>query len=198
MKTSRRRVIFIYHQEILQVISLFTLQPEAKFYELYWYCKYHILVDCISGLPIYEITTSANISDSTVTLDILSKTNSFLSLQECSFLADKAYDVKYRYNTVKNDYSGEYFIALNTNNTKSPKKLPISNPICGSWLQCTKIENSQPEAEPVKNSVVLWNIPKQVNVPVITSIGTTERKILAAPNILQFLMITDYQLTETQ
>ena len=62
--------------------------------EFYWGYKNHILVDCISGLPICELTTSANVSDSSVTLEILAKANSFLPLAECTFLADKAYDVK--------------------------------------------------------------------------------------------------------
>lgn len=113
-------------------------QHNEKKYEFYWGYKNHILVDCISGLPICEITTGANVSDCTVTLDILNKTNSFLSLQECSFLADKAYDVKYIYNAVKNDYNGDCFIALNARNTKSTKKLPVGNPICDAGLAMHK------------------------------------------------------------
>lgn len=113
-------------------------QHNEKKYEFYWGYKNHILVDCISGLPICEITTGANVSDSTVTLDILTKTNSFLSVQECSFLADKAYDVKYIYNAVKNDYNGECFIALNARNTKPHKKLLVGNPICEAGLAMHK------------------------------------------------------------
>lgn len=109
-------------------------QHNEKKYEFYWGYKNHILVDCISGLPICEITTGANTSDSTITLDILDKTNSFLSLQECSFLGDKAYDVKYIYNTIKNTYNGDCYIALNTRNTKNPKKLPNGNIICEAGL----------------------------------------------------------------
>ena len=56
---------------------------------------------CITGLPINEITTTADVADSTVTLDILKNTNEYLSVKECSFIADKAYDVKVIYNTVK-------------------------------------------------------------------------------------------------
>lgn len=107
-------------------------QQNEKKYEFYWGYKNHILVDCISGLPICELTTGANTADSTVTLDILNKTNSFLSLQECSFLADKAYDVKYIYNTVRDTYNGDCYIALNARNTKNPTKLPNGNIICES------------------------------------------------------------------
>ncbi len=56
--------------------------------------KNHVLVDCISGLPIYELTTTANVHDSTVALDILADTHTFLPITECTFLADKGYDVK--------------------------------------------------------------------------------------------------------
>lgn len=113
-------------------------QHNEKKFEFYWGYKNHILVDCISGLPICELTTGANTSDSTVTLDILSKTNSFLSLQECCFLADKAYDVGYIYNAVRDIYNGDCYIALNTRNTKNPKKLPSGNIICEAGLAMWK------------------------------------------------------------
>ena len=52
---------------------------DEKNYEFYWGYKNHVLVDCISGLPIYEITTGANVADSTVTIDMLKETHSFLN-----------------------------------------------------------------------------------------------------------------------
>ena len=85
-------------------------QHNEKNYEFYWGYKNHILVDCISGLPVCELTTGANVSDSSVTLEILKKANSFLPLAECSFLADKTYDVKVIYNTVHDTYNGDCFI----------------------------------------------------------------------------------------
>ena len=109
-----------------------------KNYELYWGYKNHVLVDCISGLPICELTTGANIYDSTVCLDMLAKTNAFLPLRECSFLADKAYDVKEIYNTVKSVYQGDCYIPLNTRNTKNPKKLPSGRPLCEAGLAMLK------------------------------------------------------------
>ena len=109
-----------------------------KNYQFYWGYKNHILVDCISGLPICELTTGANVSDSSVTLEILKKANSFLPLAECTFLADKAYDVKGIYNTVHNAYNGDCFISLNKRNTKSPKKLPSGNIICEAGLAMHK------------------------------------------------------------
>jgi IS5 family transposase len=111
-----------------------TNQINDKNYEFYWGYKNHVLVDCITGLPIYELTTTANVADSTVALDILSQTNSFLSVQECTFLADKGYDVKAIYNAVRDTYQGECVIPLNVRRTKDSKKLPVGNPICQAGL----------------------------------------------------------------
>ena len=41
------------------------------------------------------------------------RANSFLPLAECTFLADKAHDVKAIYNAVHDIYNGDCFIALN-------------------------------------------------------------------------------------
>ena len=62
-------------------------QTDEKRYEFYWGYKNHVLVDCISGLPIYELTTTANVGDSTVALDILADTHSFLPITECMIKA---------------------------------------------------------------------------------------------------------------
>ena len=88
-------------------------QHNERRYEFYWGYKSHVLVDCISGLSLYELTTPANIMDSTVAVDILAAANQILPLQGCSFLADKGYDAKIIYNTVKSVYDGDAFIPLN-------------------------------------------------------------------------------------
>ena len=113
-------------------------QTNEKNYAFYWGYKNHILVDCISGLPIYEITTTADIHDSSVALDILADTHSFLPVTECSFLADKGYDVKNIYNQVHTLYHGECIIPLNKRNTKNPKLLPQGNPVCEAGLAMWK------------------------------------------------------------
>ena len=81
-------------------------QHNERRYEFYWGYKSHVLVDCISGLPLYELTTPGNISDSAVAADILAAVDQTISLKECAFLADKGYDVKSIYNTVKTVYEG--------------------------------------------------------------------------------------------
>ena len=79
-------------------------QHNERRYEFYWGYKSHVLVDCISGLPLYELTTPGNVADSSVAADILAAANQTVSLKECTFLADKGYDVKSIYNTVKSVY----------------------------------------------------------------------------------------------
>lgn len=96
------------------------------------------MVNCITDLPIFELTTTANVYDSTVALNILSQTNDFLPINECTFIADKAYDVKKIYNTVKDVYNGDYAIPLNKRNTKNPNKIPSGHPICKAGFAMRK------------------------------------------------------------
>ena len=91
-------------------------------------------MDCISGLPIYEITTTAEVADSTVALDILANTHSFLPVTECTFLADKGYDVKKIYNEVNHLYNGECIIPLNKRNTKNTNLISTGSPVCEAGL----------------------------------------------------------------
>ena len=115
-----------------------TNQVNEKKAAYYWGYKSHVLTDCITGLPIYELTTPANIADSTVTIDILKRVNQFLPLEECTFIADKGYDVKAVYNTVHDIYHGDCVIPLNPRNTKNPEKLPSGHPVCEAGLAMHK------------------------------------------------------------
>lgn len=105
-----------------------------KNYECYWGYKNHVLCDTITGLPLFEMTTPANVHDSEVAVDMLRKTNSFLSIRECYFIGDAAFDVKSIYNVIRDEFEGECFIPINPRNTKNPKKLPAGNPICDAGL----------------------------------------------------------------
>ena len=113
-------------------------QHNEKNFAYYWGYKNHVLVDCISGLPVWELTTPANISDSSVTERILAEANQVIPVLECTFIADKAYDVKAIYNLVRNVYQGDAVIPLNSRNTKDPKKLPSGHPICPAGLAMNK------------------------------------------------------------
>lgn len=105
--------------------------------EFYWGYKSHALVDCISGLPLYELTAPANITDSTVAVDVLAAANQFILLHVCSFLADKGYDTKSIYNTVKSVYDGKAFIPLRKHKAKK-NALPAGNLICDAGLAIHK------------------------------------------------------------
>ena len=113
-------------------------QSGEKNFEFYWGYKNHVLVDCISGLPICELTTTAKVADSTVALDILADAHSFLPVSECTFLADKGYDVKSIYNQVSRLYDGECIIPLNKRNTKDTRLLPVGVPVCEAGLAMWK------------------------------------------------------------
>ena len=113
-------------------------QHNERRYEFYWGYKSHVLVDCISGLPLYELTTPGNVADPAVAAEILAAADQTISLKECAFLADKGYDVKSIYNTVKTVYDGEAFIPLNPRGTKDLKALPAGNPVCEAGLAMHK------------------------------------------------------------
>lgn len=113
-------------------------QHNERRYEFYWGYKSHVLVDCISGLPLYELTTPGNIADSAVATEILAAADQTISLKECAFLADKGYDAKSIYNTVKTVYEGEAFIPLNPRGTKDLKALSAGNPVCAAGLAMHK------------------------------------------------------------
>lgn len=113
-------------------------QHNERRYEFYWGYKNHVLVDCISGLPLYELTTPANIADSTVALNILEAANQIISIKECSFLADKGYDARHIYNAVKAVYAGEAFIPLKKRHAKNGKNLSVGNPVCEAGLAMHK------------------------------------------------------------
>ena len=97
-----------------------------------------MLVDCISGLPLCELTTPGNIADSAVAAEILAAADQTISLKECAFLADKGYDAKSIYNIVKSVYEGEAFIPLNPRGTKDSKALSAGNPTCEAGLAMHK------------------------------------------------------------
>ena len=83
-------------------------------------------------------STPGNIADSAVAAEILAAADQTISLKECAFLADKGYDVKIIYNTVKAVYEGEAFIPLNPRGTKVLKTLSVGNPVCEAGLAMHK------------------------------------------------------------
>ena len=161
-------------------------QVNKRNFEYYWGYKNHALVDCITGLTIFELSTSADVYDSVVAIDILNQTNSFLSICECTFIADKAYDVKAIYNTVKDVYCGECAIPLN-------KKLSNGHPICEAGLAMHKDGKFSDNGRTRQKYCCPFRQSKTSFALAITKIGTTERKTGAVQNTLLFPMITDFR-----
>lgn len=171
-------------------------QHNERRYEFYWGYKSHVLVDCISGLPLYELTTPGNISDSAVAADILAAVDQTISLKECAFLADKGYDVKSIYNTVKTVYDGETFIPLNPRGTKASKTLSAGNPVCEAGLAMHKDGKTTDGKGGIRQKYCCPFRQSKTGVCLVTTkTGTTARGTGAAPNIRPFQQTTDFPLT---
>ncbi|WP_129545131.1 transposase [Thermoanaerobacter ethanolicus] len=109
-----------------------------KRYKFYWGYKNHIIVDAISGLPIAETTTPADVPDFEVALSLLEKTNKWFNLKYVNFIADKGYDVKRVYNFVRDTLHGHCFIPLNKRNSKSPPLTDDGYMVCEAGIKMLK------------------------------------------------------------
>ncbi|WP_432402330.1 transposase [Wukongibacter sp. M2B1] len=109
-----------------------------KNYAFYWGYKNHVLADAISGLPIAEVTTPANVLELTMSIDFLKNTNEWFSLKESYFIADKGYDTKDINNFVRYNLDGHAFIPLNPRNSKEHITLPSGNVLCDAGLAMHK------------------------------------------------------------
>ena len=58
------------------------------------YIEQSVLVNCISDLPICEVTSTANVPNSAIALGLLANTHSILLITEFTFHADKDCTVK--------------------------------------------------------------------------------------------------------
>ena len=168
-------------------------QHNERRYDFYWGYKSHVLVDCISGLPLYELTTPGNIADSSVAAEILASADQTISLKECAFLADKGYDAKSIYNTVKTVYDGEVFIPLNPRGTKDSKALSAGNPVCEAGLAMHKDgKTTNGRGGFGRNTAAPSASPKPVFALVTTKTGITGRRTGAALNTGSSPRITDF------
>ena len=170
-------------------------QHNERRYEFYWGYKSHVLVDCISGLPLYELTTQANIMDSTVAVDILAAANQILPLQGCSFLADKGYDVKSIYNTVKRSMRARRLSPSIHAARKPLKRFLLAIRSARQASPCARTERPPTMGVPARNTAARSVNPRPVFALVTTKTGTTARKNEAARNIKPFPMTTGFPLT---
>ena len=170
-------------------------QHNERRYEFYWGYKSHVLVDCISGLPLYELTTPGNIADSSVAAEILAAADQTVSLKECTFLADKGYDVKSIYNTVKRSMRARrLFPSIHAARKPLKRSLPVIRS-ARPGSPCTRTAKRPTMGVPARNTAVRFASPKAVFALVATRIGTTARRIGAARNIRPFPMTTGFPLT---
>ena len=90
----------------------------------------------VSTLP--PTSTMSGGMSSSVDAEILAAADQTISLKECAFLADKGYDAKSIYNTIKAVYEGGAFIPLHPRGTKDSKTLSAGNPVCAAGLAMHK------------------------------------------------------------
>lgn len=94
-------------------------------------------MDCISSLPIWELTMPTNIPDSAVTERILAEANWIIPVSGYTFIADKAYDVIAIYNYVRNVYQGDVVISLTSRNScRFRMKIFLSLPLVTPSFRC--------------------------------------------------------------
>lgn len=109
-----------------------------KKYEFYWGYKNHVICDAISGLPISEFTTTADVNEISNLTEILTTTNEWFSLKGSYIIADKGYDSKQNHDFIRNTLKGLTFIALNKRGTKKNNLTPTGNVICDAGLAMHK------------------------------------------------------------
>ena len=170
-------------------------QHNERRYEFYWGYKSHVLVDCISGLPLYELTTPGNVVDSAVAAEILAEADRVISLKECAFLADKGYDAKSIYNTVKRSMRARH-LSLSIHAARKPLKrfLSVIQSARLGWL-CTRMARPPTMGVPARNTAAPSASLRLVFALAATRIGTTARRTGAARNTRPFPMTTGFPLT---
>lgn len=109
-----------------------------KKYEFYWGYKNHVICDAISGLPIAEFTTTADVNEISNLTEILTTTNEWFSLKGSYIIADKGYDSKQNHDFIRNTLKGLAFIALNKRGTKKNNLTSTGNVICDGGLAMHK------------------------------------------------------------
>ncbi len=154
-----------------------------------------MLCDCITGLPIYEITTPANVADSDAALDILAYTHSFLPIKDVPSLAIK--DMTSKPFTIPSRTCIKAS-ALHLSISAMPKALTIFRLairfVKRVW-RCTVTESFHQKTVHNRNFAVPTNVPAiSTTAPVITN-HSKKGKIQVAPNMSPFPMITGFPLT---
>ena len=126
------------------------------------------LVDCISELPPYELTTPANIADSTVALNILEAINQTISIRECTFLAQGLRCEKHLQHRESRLRWRSLYPAQSMALQRRPRgSLRIIRSV-RRVLRCTKMIKRSTVVVPIKNSAVSSDNPKPDTTPATT------------------------------
>ena len=153
------------------------------------------LVDCISELPPYELTTPANIADSTVALNILEAINQTISIRECTFLAQGLRCEKHLQHRESRLRWRSLYPAQSTALQRRPRgSLRIIRSV-RRILRCTKMVKRPTVVVPIKNSAVSSDNPKPDTTPATTKTGTMTEKTVTVRNTSPSLLTTDFPLT---
>ena len=172
-------------------------QHNERKYEFYWGYKNHVRVDCITGLPLCEQTTTADSADSAVALDILKRTNGYLSVEECMSLAIRPM-MSRRFITLFGNFTTESVSFLSTREIR--KILPdchAAHQSAKQVLPCIGTENLQRTEKPDRNIVVpIKGPPICTIVPAHISAFTRKVRPPAAQNMRQFQTTTGFPFKE--
>ena len=219
-------MVFIYRQEILKDVSLFTSQPKAKFYD-----ELFVNLD-LSCIPAHnsKIGRAGYSNHSMICAFIVMKCEGFSQISDLhDYLSNnliiahyfgfdisrelpssakftrfiREFDNDMLHQVLKADglfLIDSSFTALDA----TPVKANVSNNNPKSFKsvkpdrQCIKMADFQKTVVRVRNTAVRLSVLKAVVALAIANVGITARKTAVAQNTQLFPMITGFPLTEAQ
>ena len=219
-------MVFIYRQEILKDVSLFTSQPKAKFYD-----ELFINLD-LSCIPAHnsKIGRTGYSNHSMICAFIVMKCEGFSQISDLhDYLSNNLIIAHYfgfdisrelpssaKFTRFIREFDNDMlqqvlkadglsridssFTALDA----TPVKANVSNNNPKSFKsvkpdrQCIKTADFQKTVVRVRNTAVRLSVLKAVDALAIANVGITARKTAVAQNTQLFPMITGFPLTEAQ
>lgn len=131
-KDARLGIIVIQPDSLFPIQLDFLKQLEQKRKIMFfWGYRNHVVTDCLSELPIAEITKPANVHDSKLFIPVFNQVKNDLSLSPHSVLADSAHDALYIRQFIYGDLEAVAFIPPNPRGgIKEPKLSSSGKKIC--------------------------------------------------------------------
>ncbi len=121
-------------QARLGTYNIFFPKKKVRFF---WGYRNHILNDCISELPVAEVTKPANVHESKMLIPQLKNIKKELNLSIKAVMADAAFDSYHIVNFILKELKAKPVIARNPRKSKNPDVALSStgNPICAAGFQ---------------------------------------------------------------